>query len=48
MEILLYLLVYFQLVTLAVQKQKLPICSIVYDQLLPEITEGTKINKLIY
>lgn len=29
-----YLLIYFQLVTLAVQKQKFPVCSVVYSQLL--------------
>lgn len=39
-----YLLIYFELVTLAVQKQKLPICSVVQGQLLLEITEETKTN----
>lgn len=40
-----YLLVYGQLVTLAAQKQKLTIRSVVDGQLRPEITEQTKRNK---
>lgn len=40
-----YLLIYFQLVTLAVQKQKFPVCSVVYGQLLLQVTEETKIQR---